>query len=244
MRRFTSGAEPFVARPAVHRPSAVIAARRGVRTARRRSAPGSSSLPRWPPGSRRESRSWRAAGRCRRASRPRAAASRAPRRTRGGRLRRRRRSTNARGTPIRSPLTSPVSAAREVGHRLAATRSRRAGSGPARTPSVERRVGGRPRDRADLIERRGERQQAVAGDAAVGRLQADDAAERRRLADRSAGVGAERQRRAARGDRRRRAAARAARACDRSPTDSARGRTRSSRWTIPSRTRRSSSCRR
>ncbi len=44
----------------------------------------------------------------------------------------------------------------------------------------------------DLIERRGERDHAVARDAAVGRLDADDAAERRRLADRAAGVGAER----------------------------------------------------
>jgi hypothetical protein len=47
-------------------------------------------------------------------------------------------------------------------------------------------------ERADLIERRGEGDQAVAGNAAVGRLEADHAAVRGRLADRAAGIGAER----------------------------------------------------
>ncbi len=68
-----------------------------------------------------------------------------------------------------------------------------------------------PRERADLVERRAEGEQAVARDAAVGRLEADDAAQRRRLADRAAGVGAERDRREAGRDRDRRAAARSAR---------------------------------
>ena len=47
-------------------------------------------------------------------------------------------------------------------------------------------------ERADLVERRGEGDQAVAGDAAVGGLQADHAAVGRGLADRAAGVRAER----------------------------------------------------
>ena len=68
-----------------------------------------------------------------------------------------------------------------------------------------------PRERADLIERRAEGEQAVARDAAVGRLEADDAAERARLADRAAGVGAERDRRQAGRHRDRGAAARPAR---------------------------------
>ena len=54
----------------------------------------------------------------------------------------------------------------------------------------ERRVGQVVRERADLVERAGEGDQAVAADPAVGRLQADDPAERGGLADRAAGVGA------------------------------------------------------
>ena len=46
--------------------------------------------------------------------------------------------------------------------------------------------------RADLVERRGERDESVARDEAVAGLQPDDAAERGRLADGAAGVGAER----------------------------------------------------
>ena len=53
-------------------------------------------------------------------------------------------------------------------------------------------------ERADLVERAGEGDEAEARDAAVGRLQADDAAQAGRLADGAAGVGAERQRRLAR----------------------------------------------
>ena len=48
-------------------------------------------------------------------------------------------------------------------------------------------------ERADLVERAGERDQAVAADPAVGRLQPDDAADGGRLADRAAGIGAQRQ---------------------------------------------------
>ena len=74
----------------------------------------------------------------------------------------------------------------------------------------QRGVFDRRGDRADLIERRRERDQAVARHAPVGRLQADDAAQRRGLPDRSAGVRAERERHQACGDRRRGSAARAA----------------------------------
>ena len=68
------------------------------------------------------------------------------------------------------------------------------------------RVGDRPGQRAALIERGGEGDHPVAGDRAVGRLQADDPAERRRLADRAAGVGADRAGRQATGHRGGRAA--------------------------------------
>ncbi len=54
-----------------------------------------------------------------------------------------------------------------------------------------RRVGDAPRQRPDLVERRGERDEAVAGDAPVGRLEADHAAARRRLPDRAPRVRAE-----------------------------------------------------
>ena len=49
-------------------------------------------------------------------------------------------------------------------------------------------------ERADLVERRSERDQAVPRDAAIGRLQAEHAAERCGLTDRSAGLRTERQR--------------------------------------------------
>ena len=110
---------------------------------------------------------------------------------------------------MRSPLMSPVSAAVKSG-----TGCREAvashGSGPASTPSIKRRIGGRARERSNLVERRRKCEQAVARDAAVGRLEADDAAERRRLTDRSAGIGSERDRGAPRCDGRRGTAARAA----------------------------------
>ena len=118
------------------------------------------------------------------------------------------------------------------------------GSWPAITSSSERASRTVVRERADLVERRRERDQAVARHAAVGRLQADDAAERRRLADRAAGVGAERERRDAGRDRRRRAAA-TSRPGTRVGSHGLRvgAVARSSRWTSPSRTRPCSSCR-
>ena len=47
------------------------------------------------------------------------------------------------------------------------------------------------RHRADLIERRGERDQPIPADQTVGRLHAHDPAQRGRLADRAAGIGSE-----------------------------------------------------
>ncbi len=78
--------------------------------------------------------------------------------------------------------------------------SSRSGRGRAMTSQRERGVGDGVRERPDLVEAAGERDQPVAADAAVRRLDADHAAQRRRLADRAAGVGAER--RAARTRRR------------------------------------------
>ncbi len=74
-------------------------------------------------------------------------------------------------------------------------------------PEQDRRVLHRARHRADLVERAGKRDQAVARNAAVRRLQAHDPAQRGRLADRAAGVGAQRRRAQARRHRRRAAAA-------------------------------------
>ena len=103
------------------------------------------------------------------------------------------------------PWRPPCRAAREVGHGL-----RRAG-GVARVAAEEHGGGEggvlhRAREGADLVERRGEGDEAVAADPAVGRLQADHAAQRGGLADRAAGVGAEGERRHARGHRGRGAA--------------------------------------
>ena len=137
------------------------------------------------------------------------------------RRRGRRRSTRA-ARRCAGPRTPPVDAGRVVGHRpVDAVESR--GSWPAIASSTSAASRHGARERADLVERRGEGDQAVARHAAVGRLQADDAAERRRLADRAAGVGAERHRRHAGRHRRRRPAARAARRRGRGPTGCADG---------------------
>src|SRR3954452_9735216 len=74
----------------------------------------------------------------------------------------------------------------------------------------ERAVADGARDRADLVEARGERDDAVAGDGSVRRAQADVGAERGGLLDRAAGVGAERPRSEPGADGRGRAAADAA----------------------------------
>ena len=62
---------------------------------------------------------------------------------------------------------------------------------PADDAVEQGRVEDRPADRAGLVERGGEGDEAVAGDPAVGRLGADGARDRGRLADRAAGVGAD-----------------------------------------------------
>ena len=121
--------------------------------------------------------------------------------------------SSARGTPMRRPASGVLERGRaerrDVGHR----RVRRGRVGGVVAGHRGEHVGGvldGARERPDLVERRAEGEQAVARDAAVGRLEADDAAQRGRLADRAAGVGAERDRRQAGRHRDRRAAARAA----------------------------------
>ena len=94
------------------------------------------------------------------------------------------------------PTRKPGDAVFErVGRRARAARrstSSRSGSWPqiASSSSAASRDG--RRERPDLVERRRERDQAVARHRAVRRLHPDDAAQRRGLADRAAGVGAER----------------------------------------------------
>ena len=151
--------------------------------------------------------------------------------------------TNARGTPTRTPARCRSAPPRSRAPARVPTSSR-IGSGPAITDSASAASSTVRANGSDLIERRGKGQQAVARDAAVGRLQPDDAAERRRLTDRSAGVGAERERHACRPRRPPPTRRSIRRACGRAPTGCAPGRTPSSRSTSPSRTRRSSSCRR
>ena len=74
-----------------------------------------------------------------------------------------------------------------------------------------RRLGDRLGERADLVKRRTERDQAVAAHSAVRRLHADEAAERGWLADRTAGIGTQRQRGEVSGDCRSRTATRTTR---------------------------------
>ena len=113
---------------------------------------------------------------------------------------------------------------------------------PRHRPEQQSGVPDAPRERPHRVQRRRERDQAVAGDQSVRRLQPHHAAERSRLADRAAGVGAERPDDLPGGDRGGAAAAGAAGHRDPGPTGCGRVRTPSSRWRTPSRTRRSSSC--
>ncbi len=105
----------------------------------------------------------------------------------------------------------PVLDAREDRRDRLVERRRVAGIVAADHVEEQRGVGDRGRERADLVERAGEGDQAVAGDRSVGRLHPDHAAERGRLADRAAGVGAERERHETGRHRRGRAARGAAR---------------------------------
>ena len=95
------------------------------------------------------------------------------------------------GTPIVSPSARPESAAVKSGTSTVALVASW-GSWPNSADADERQVRDAAREGPDLVERRREGDEAVAADAAVGRLQADDAAERGRLPDGAAGVGAER----------------------------------------------------
>ena len=74
----------------------------------------------------------------------------------------------------------------------------------------QRGVGDGGGERADLIQRARERDEAVARHESVGGLHADDPAERGGLADRPAGIGAETERCVLGGNRGRGTAARAA----------------------------------
>ena len=96
---------------------------------------------------------------------------------------------------------------------------------------------------AGLVEAAGQRDQAVAGDPAVGRLHADRAGDGAGLADRAAGVGADRQRRLERGHAPPPSRRRSRRGCGRGPTGCGSGRRRSARSRSPSRTRPCWSCR-
>ena len=146
------------------------------------------------------------------------------------------------GRPMRRPLSGVFSSRQIIGH----------GLGPA--GGIPRVVAGdhlqeqcgvldRQGHGADLIERGGERDQAVAADEAVGGLEADDAAEGGGLADGAAGIGAEAAEAHA-GRRRRRRHRRWSRRgrswCSR---DSWWGRRRSFRWRSPWRIHRGWSCR-
>ena len=209
MRRLTSAPKPSARVSLVHREQVARVARCGGRSARRRSGRG-----------------WRS---------PRPGRSRSRRRSRGGRAAGRSPAPLPPSSSIRSSarahdlgharleallLEAP---GRRSGGRRGARRSGSAtssgrpsevesqGSRPSRArsisaASVTSRVSG-----PALVERRGEGDHPVAGDRAVGGLQADDPAQRGRLADRAAGVGADRPRRDAGRHGRGAAAARAAR---------------------------------
>ena len=112
------------------------------------------------------------------------------------------------------------------------------GSWPPRSSSSSAASATVVAERPDLVEAARERDQAVARDAPVRGLDADDAAERRGLPDRATGVGAERERREPGRDRRRPILRSSPPARGRCRAGCGSGRTPSSRWTSPSRTRR------
>ena len=122
-------------------------------------------------------------------------------------------------------------------------RSSRRGRAPCSDAEQQRGVGDVAGQRPALVERGGEGDHPVAGDRAVGGLEADDPAERGGLADRAAGVGADRAGREAAGDGGGRAARGAAGHPLAVPGVAAPARRRSSRSRSPSRTRPCWSCR-
>ena len=197
MRRFTSAPKP------ARRVSAYISCtsggrRRAGRSGRRRSGPGSRRPRTARSGSRRPGRARRAA-----------ASSRRPRRRASGTARPC--FSNSAATPGSTPAPELVARHREAQALQVGALGQHDRLGQADVGRVARVVAGDDagqqrdvahgvRERPDLVERRGEGDDAVARHGAVRRLQPDDAAERRRLADRAARVGAERP--AARGRRR------------------------------------------
>ena len=114
------------------------------------------------------------------------------------------------GTPMRRPFT-PLSRSAVKSGTSSGADVESHGVVAADRVQHRRRVAHGARERPDLVQRAGERDEAVAADAPVRRLHADDAAERGGLADASARIGAQREDRLARRDGRRRAAGRAAR---------------------------------
>ena len=109
-------------------------------------------------------------------------------------------------------------------------------------PEQQRGIADAPRERSHRVERRRERDQPVTGHQPVRRLHPHHAAERRRLAHRPARVRAERPHDLAGGHGGGAARRWSRRAPVPGPTGCGRVRTPSSRWTSPSRTRRSWSC--
>ena len=171
--------------------AALVPRPRGSRSARRRSARGSTTPRPWRRCSRWPPRTRCAAATLRRCSRRRAS-SVVDRRAHGARRRRRR----GRRRSIRSarrgacPSTPVLDVAPVVGNRRVDRRGVArvlAGDGFEQHRGAAHGGG----QRADLIERRRERDHAVAADPPVGGLHADDAAVARGQADRAAGVGAE-----------------------------------------------------
>ena len=178
--------------------------------ARRRSATGSTTPRPARSGSTRESAS-SVRGRLT-STRRRAEASRIRPARRAAPLRRRRpapRGKNSLATPMRRPCSGraavacvrPAQGACVVLRRPFGAGRVAVASKPLIADSSRAQSSAAARQRAGLVEARGEGDHAVARARAVGRLDAGDAAEARRLADRAAGVGAGRGRQQPRRDR-------------------------------------------
>ena len=189
IRRFTSAPNP-AARVARRARQSRRPRRRAGRSGRRRSGPGSAWPRRGPARSRR---------RCRAGVREldsSTVAAQLPDRSRASA-----RMTSA--TPASTPSSARLARTpkRRPSSRCALGRSTSAGessevesqeSRPRPPRNRQRGVRDVARERAALVERRGEGDHAVARDRAVGGLEPHDPAERGRLSDRAAGVGADR----------------------------------------------------
>ena len=240
MRRLTSAPKPSLAGLLVQREQVAVAVR-GGRSARRRSGRGW----RWPR---------RARSRSRRRSRGRRAAARPPPRSPpSSSMRSRVASKTARtpgstpspvssgGTPKRRPSSRSALGSRTSSGKPVEVESQ--GSRADHVAEEQRAVGHVARERAGLVQRRGEGDHPVARDRAVGGLHPDDAAERRGLADRAARCRC-RWPTARAPPPRPRPSRRSSRPAPASrPTGSSPGRSPSSRSRSPSRTRPCWSCR-